>query len=107
MRKTKEFTLAHGDGTTVTYTLLQCGAIEGSKAVTRIFKILAGGATSGEDGVSLSPEGIFRALKEEDMDFFCQLMAKHTMLGGERLTNTFDEHFAGKPMELFKWLFAA
>lgn len=107
--------MVHGDGTPVSYKLLQCGAVQGRKACARLMKLLGPalerGAQKKDAGVEVALTaalaGLTDQISEADMDYFCELMAQHTMVNGQLLTTSFDEHFAGKPFEMMKWLVAA
>jgi hypothetical protein len=46
-------------------------------------------------------------LSESDLEFFCDLMAAHTMVDGLLLSQTLDEHFVGNYDGMAQWLVAA
>lgn len=41
--------------------------------------------------------GLTEHVSEDDMDYFCDLLSRHTMVNNQLLSGMFDEHFAGKP----------
>lgn len=83
---------------------MQLGALEGRRACARLLKLVGPaierGAKVKDEGAEVALAsalaGLADSMKEEDMEFFCDLMAKQTLVGGQMLTAVFDNHFAGK-----------
>lgn len=93
----------------VTYTLMQCGAVQGRKAVVRLLKIIGPAYAVLQESQSIEKGlvALVDRMSEEDMDYFCELLAANTMIGGQTLSGVFEEHFVGKYGDLARWLIAA
>lgn len=93
-RETKETTI---EGTK--YRVVQVGAKVGRKVALKLGKVLASGAK----------DNFAESLNDDDVDFLCEEFSKVTEVffdsGKALYLNTvFDEQFAGKYFEMYKWL---
>lgn len=87
------------------YTVTQLGAKVGKNLMFRLGKALAAA------GADSTASGIASALREEDFEFVCDTFARmttfHTLEAPSkepRLSDLFDDHFAGRYGALVKWL---
>lgn len=92
-----------------TYRVTQLGAIQGQKVMVRLANVLGrAGAKGGDLAAKLA--GIASSLSEEDMTFLCNAMAERTLIQGSeykgltKLQDVFDMHFAGRYLEMLRWL---
>jgi len=98
------------------YRVTQLDALSGRKLFIRLAKI-AGPALGEFDtkdaqkSIAAVLGKIAASLSDEDMDAFCDVLAKTTeVAGGEynqrspQLADVFALHFAGKYLEMFQWL---
>ena len=95
------------DGTT--YKIQKLGAKVGKRVLARMIR-LVGPAIEAENTL----EKLCSALTDEQLDFFCDTFAAATRLSPEdkpevelRLTDVFDDHFAGRYGAMMKWLKAS
>lgn len=99
------------------YKVTQLDAVRGRRALTRLAKIVLGGASAGQNEESIQAAGavaldkIADRLSEADIDYFCDLFAGNTTVtGGEYagkepdLGGIFALHFAGEYKDMFLWL---
>ena len=98
------------------YRVSQLGAIKGRAAFLRLVKALgpiAGGLVDakGKQAASLDLGDLMArlTLTEDDLTFFCDLFAEKTFIvksDGKtpRLDHCFDDHFAGRYLEMIQWL---
>lgn len=99
------------------YKVTQLDAVRGRRALTRLAKIVLGGASAGQSAATVQEAGsialdkISDRLSEADVDYFCDLFAGNTTVsGGEYagkepdLAGIFALHFAGSYKEMFLWL---
>ncbi len=102
MRETKSTTIGDTE-----YKVTQLGATRGRQVFTRLAKVVGQGATAANPIA-----GIMSALSVEDVDYLCETLAPLTTVrivenGKTRepqLSSIFEEWFAGKYMEMVKWL---
>lgn len=98
-----------------TYTVFPLTAIPGRRAFVRLAKALGpalGVAATVKEGDETGMVNAFArlmgALSEDDVDYFCDLFAQSTTvrMGKDepKLFDIFDIHFAGRYMEMFRWL---
>ncbi len=96
-----------------TYEVIPLGATEGSAVLARVLKV-AGPVVeklAGAEGDNTGPAA-FAALATnvtpEDMLFFCNTFSRFTTVDigvkWPKLSDIFDEHFAGNYGELLQWL---
>lgn len=102
MLETRERTI---DG--FAYKVTQLTARTGNKVGMRLTKTLAGAA--GAKDVESALGGIIAKLSEEDLEFICDTLARQTQVQLEpgkwpMLSDVFDIHFAGRYLEMLKWL---
>ncbi len=92
------------------YKVTQLGAKEGRRLLTRLVKVagpMMAGAGTGD--VSGALERALGGLKDEDVDFLCDTLARSTEVQVDSthqplLADIFDSHFAGNYHNLMKWL---
>lgn len=105
MRETRKETIGE-----YTYETTQLGALTGRKAFARIAKLAAPALAAAGDGDN-PIAALAKAFGDEDVDYFCDVFAPTTTVTGgaygskqPQLSGVFDLHFAGKYMDLTKWL---
>lgn len=96
------------------YTVTQLPARQGKSVAVRLGRILAPLAKEGADGEEADKAAglvaLFEKLDDKDVDFLCDVFMKTTSfhkLGDMKqpeLSHFFDEHFAGRYGQMFKWL---
>lgn len=95
------------------YRVTQFGALEGRKVLLRLIKsigpVLMPAAGAKDLAAALPGIGTaLEALKEEDIEYLCDVFARHTevRVNGKwpQLSDIFDLHFGGKYLEMFLWL---
>ncbi len=98
MRETKTKSIGQLD-----YTVTQLGATAGRKVLVRLAKVIGAGL-GGPEPIS----GMLAAVNDDDMAFMCdQFAALTTVKIGDKspgLKDIFEEHFAGKHLEMIYWL---
>lgn len=97
------------------YTVTMLGAIKGREVLTKLAKLIAP-ALEGMDGKEFTEASMARMLgkllKElntNDISYFCEAFTENTEVllpdgKAPYLHHIFDEHFAGKYLEMTKWL---
>src|SRR5271165_4858509 len=89
------------------YTLTRLGTHQGLETLTRLKKLFAG-ALKGGEGTEAKIAGALDAIGPGDIAYLCDQFAPLcTVKYGEkepRLSDVFDEHFAGEYEALFQWL---
>lgn len=92
------------------YEISQLGAKDGRLVLARIFrsvgKVVA--AASGDGTPEAAIAAFAESLTDADLEFVCDKFAKCTQVGqGDKripLESAFDAHFAGKYVDMLKWL---
>jgi hypothetical protein len=98
------------------YAITQLGATQGRKVYRRLLSLVGSAAEglggSGEGAALRALGKLVQGLSDEDLDFFCDTFSPMTAVsGGEfkgspQLDQIFEEHFAGRMVDLTKWLLA-
>lgn len=91
------------------YTVTQLGAVKGSEVMVRLANVL-GKVVSKGSNLKEALASVASSLAPADLQFLCDAMATRTLVsGGEykgpvELPRVFDMHFAGKYLEMLRWL---
>ena len=108
------------DGTT--YIIRQMGARQGREVLFILSSALSGGLTevsgdfksladTGMDDLGKAIQGALNAMGKNNFNLVCDTMAEHTAVqvgnGQLELSMMFDDHFAGRYLEMGKWLVEA
>lgn len=87
----------------VTYNVTQLGATAARKVLIRLARLLGAGAANKEPIA-----GIMSALNDDDIEYLCSEFGKMTTVqmgpNTPYLNSIFEEHFAGKTLDMLKWL---
>lgn len=98
------------------YAVTQLDAVKGRRVFARLLKVAAPALASLSGGSKVKPDDLAKGLaalaetlSEDDVDFFCDAFAPSTTVTladgkAPRLSDIFAVHFAGKYLELVKWL---